>query len=83
MKSIGPASLRVRRLSRRNVLWTGGTGLAAGLLSPGLVGLAIEPKHGAGKIQMHAKGHGGPEPAFRGLPIKEVRRSSSPKSAVR
>ena len=55
MKPIGPTSRYLRGLSRRDVLWTGGTGLAAGLLAPSLVGQAIKQSSGAGvDMQVHA-----------------------------
>ena len=38
MKPIRPASHPSRGLSRRDVLWTGGTSFATGLLSPVLLG---------------------------------------------
>ena len=48
MKTIGPTSRHFKELSRRDFMWTGGAGLAAALLSTGLVGLAIKPSRGAG-----------------------------------
>src|SRR5258708_39692946 len=62
MKPIRPASRR--RLSRRDILWAGSSGLAAGLLSPGLVGLAIKQGWGAGESDM--QGHAGA--GSRGVP---------------
>jgi len=83
MKPIGPSSRHLRRLSRRDVLWTGGTGLAAGLLSPGLAGLAIN--RGAAAPGMDTPGHAGTRigvpraPYQRGAPLMEpeVRRSAN------
>ncbi len=81
MKPIGTSSRRLRGLSRRDVLWTGGTGLAAGLLTPGLVGLAVGQR-GPGPA-MDMPGHSGTKigvpraPYQKGAPLiePEVRRS--------
>ena len=82
MKPIGPTSRHLRGLSRRDVLWTGGTGLAAGLLTPGLVGLAVRQSSGAGMdMQGHARAQQNRR-SPRALP-KRLHRSSSRKSAAR
>ena len=57
MKPVGSPSRPVRGLSRRDVLWTGGTGLAAGLLTPALLGLARGQSRGAGDAAMDMPGH--------------------------
>ena len=81
MKPIGPASRHLRGLSRRDLLWTGSTGLAAGLSAPGLVGLAIRQSRGAAMdMQVHsgASRVGVPRaPYQKGAPLiePEVRRS--------
>jgi len=64
MKPIGPASRR--RLSRRDFLWAGSTGLATGVLSAGLVGPAIKQGWGAGGSGMDMQGHAGA--GSRGVP---------------
>src|SRR5947207_451612 len=78
MKPNGPTSRHLRALSRRDVLWAGGTGVAAGLMSAGLVGQS------AGESQTHVQGHaaagsrGAPRaPYQKGAPLiePEVRRS--------
>ena len=83
MKLIGPASRRLRELSRRGFL-RNGSGLAAALLSPGLVGLAIKQSRGAGESGMDMQGHAGAgsrgvtrAPFQKGAPLiePEVRRS--------
>ena len=83
MRLIGSTSRRRQGLSRRDLLWAGGTGLAAGLLSPGLVGLAINK--GAAAPGMDMPGHAGTTigvpraPYQRGAPLiePEVRRSAN------
>jgi FtsP/CotA-like multicopper oxidase with cupredoxin domain len=81
MKPIRPASRHLWGLSRRDFLWTGGTGLAAGLLAPSLVGLAIKQSRGAGMdMQVHtpASSVGVPRaPYQKAAPLiePEVRRS--------
>src|SRR6185369_9976488 len=83
MKPIRSALRRLRGLSRRDFLWSSSTGLAAGLLSPGLVGLAINQSKGAGESGMAMQGHAGARngvpraPYTRGSPLiePEVRRS--------
>lgn len=57
MKPIGPASRHLQGLSRRELLWTGSTGLATGLLSAGLIELAIKQSWGAGESGMDMQGH--------------------------
>src|SRR6202048_3262894 len=59
MKPTGPASRHLRKLSRRDVLWAGGAGLATGLLSPGVVGLAVRQGWGAEESAMDTHGHAG------------------------
>ncbi len=82
MKPIGPASRHLQGLSRRDLLWTGSTGLATGVLSA--VGLAIKQSWGAGESAMDmqgdaaAKSGGVPRaPYQKGAPLiePEVRRS--------
>ena len=60
MKPTGPVSRQVQRLSRRDVLWSGGTGL----LSAGLVGATIRQSSGEAAIGM--QGHAGA--GSRGVP---------------
>lgn len=83
MKLIRSASRRPRGLSRRGFLWNG-TGLATGLLAPGLVGLAIQGSRGAGESGTDMQGHAGPgsggvprAPFDKGTPLiePEIRRS--------
>jgi FtsP/CotA-like multicopper oxidase with cupredoxin domain len=57
MKPIRPASRHLRGLSRRDFLWSGSTGLATGLLSAGLVGLALKQSRGAEESGMNMQGH--------------------------
>jgi len=57
MKPIEPAPRRWQGLSRRDLLWTGSTGLATGLLSAGLVELATKQSWGAGESAMDMQGH--------------------------
>jgi FtsP/CotA-like multicopper oxidase with cupredoxin domain len=66
MKPIGPASHHSQGPSRRDLLWTGSTGLATGLLSAGLVELAIKQSWGAGESAMDMQGHTGA--SSRGVP---------------
>jgi FtsP/CotA-like multicopper oxidase with cupredoxin domain len=82
MKPIGPASRHLQGLSRRDVLWTGSTGLATGLLSA--VGLAIKQSWAAGDSGMDMQGHAAARsggipraPYQKGAPLiePEVRRS--------
>jgi FtsP/CotA-like multicopper oxidase with cupredoxin domain len=84
MKPIRLASRHLRWLSRRDLLWSGSTGLATGLLSAGLVGLAIKQSRGAGESGMGMQGHaaarsgGVPRaPYQKGTPLiePEIRRS--------
>jgi FtsP/CotA-like multicopper oxidase with cupredoxin domain len=86
MKPIRPAPGRPQWLSRRDVLWNGGTGLAAGLVAPGLVGLAIAQIRGSGKSGTEMQGRAGPgrigaprAPYQKGAPLvePEVRRSAN------
>jgi FtsP/CotA-like multicopper oxidase with cupredoxin domain len=88
MKPTGPISRHLPGLSRRDLLWSGSTGLATGLLSAGLVGLAIKQSKGAGESGMDMQGHaaassrGVPRAAFdKGAPLiePEVRRSANGK----
>ena len=81
MKPIRSASRHLRGLSRRDLLWTGSTGLAAGLLAPGLVGLAIKQSSGAA-MDMHVHAPAGSfgvprAPYQKSAPLiePEVRRS--------
>ena len=85
MKPVAPASRHLRGLSRRDVLWTGSTGLATGLLSAGLVGLATRQSSGAAESGMALQGHGGASgrtvpaaPFQKGMSLiePEVRRSA-------
>jgi FtsP/CotA-like multicopper oxidase with cupredoxin domain len=78
MKPIRPTSRYLRELSRRDVLCAGGTGVAAGLISAGLV------RQSAGESQTHVQGHAGAgsrgvprAPYQKGAPLiePEVRRS--------
>ena len=57
MRPIGSTSRHLRGLSRRDFLWTGGTSFATGLLSPGLVGLAVKQSRGESVVNM--QGHAG------------------------
>ena len=84
MKPIRPASRHFRGLSRRDFLRTGSTGLASGLLSAGLIGLAIKQSRGARELGMDMQGNaaarsgGVPRaPYQKGTPLIEpgVRRS--------
>jgi FtsP/CotA-like multicopper oxidase with cupredoxin domain len=80
MRRAAPASRRPRVLSRRDVLWMGGTGLVAGLLTPGLVRLALSQNGTPGDAAPHAHGAriGVPRaPYQKGAPLiePEVRRS--------
>ena len=85
MEPIGASLRHLRALSRRDVLWTGGTGLAAGLLTPGLAGLAIGQGTAPGESGPHMPGHaagriGVPRAPYRkGAPLiePEVRRSAN------
>jgi FtsP/CotA-like multicopper oxidase with cupredoxin domain len=86
MKLIRPASRHPRRLSRRGFLRDGSTGLAATLLAPGLVALAIGRSRAAGESGMDMQNRAGsgsrgaPRAPFdKGAPLiePEVRRSVS------
>ena len=82
VEPIRPSSRHLRGLSRRDVLWTGSTSFAAGLLSPLLLGLVVKPSRGepATSMQGHAAARsiGVPRaPYEKGAPLVEpdVRRS--------
>jgi FtsP/CotA-like multicopper oxidase with cupredoxin domain len=84
MKLIKPTLRHGHELSRRGFLSNGATGLTAGLLAPGLIGLAIAQSRGAGESGAEMQGHAGtgsggvPRARFRkGEPLiePEVRRS--------
>ncbi|HLQ92937.1 MAG TPA: multicopper oxidase family protein [Xanthobacteraceae bacterium] len=80
MKPFRPTSRHLRALSRRGFLWTGGTSFAVGLLSPVLVGLAVNQSRGQPGMNMqgHAGARGVPRaPYQKGAPLiePEVRRS--------
>ena len=84
MKPIRPTSRPFRGLSRRDVLWTAGGGFAAGLLSPVLVGLAVQQSRGESAPSMHghtgARNIGVPRaPYQKGAPLlqADVRRSAN------
>ena len=82
VEPIRPSSRHLRGLSRRDVLWTGSTSFAAGLLSPLLLGLVAKPSRGEPATSM--QGHAGARsigvpraPYEKGAPLVEpdVRRS--------
>ena len=82
MKPIGRLSDHLRGISRRDFLWTGGTSFATGLLSPVLVGLAVE--QGSGESRTNMQGHAGARSiGVPRAPYQKAHRSLSRKSAAR
>ena len=83
MKPIRPASHHPSGLSRRGFLSNSSGSLAAALLVPGVVGLAVQGSQGADETGMNTQGHAGsatsvPRAPFqKGAPLiePEVRRS--------